>query len=54
MILVEPTNISFGEMIGNCQDSLIFKLGGPLGMDKLQSRLLHTLPLHLKLAQILS
>ncbi len=34
MILVEPINISFGEMIGDCQDSLTFELGGPPGMDK--------------------
>ncbi len=34
MILVEPANISFGEMIGNCQDSLTFELEGPPGMNK--------------------
>ncbi len=55
MILVEPTNISFGEMIGDCQDSLTFELGGPPGMDKkLQFTLLHSLALQVKLAQILS
>jgi hypothetical protein len=26
IILVEPTNISFGKMIGDCQDSLTFEL----------------------------
>jgi hypothetical protein len=45
MILIEPTNISFGEIIGNCQDSLMFELGGPPGMDKVAIQLLHSLPL---------
>ncbi len=26
MILVELTNVSFGKMIGDCQDSLMFEL----------------------------
>jgi hypothetical protein len=35
MILVEPTDFSFVEMIGNCQNSLSFELGGPLGVNKI-------------------
>ena len=35
MILVEPTDVSFVEMIGNCQNSLSFELGGPLGVNNI-------------------
>jgi hypothetical protein len=35
MILVEPTNVSFVEMIGDCQNSLLLELGGPLGVNKI-------------------
>jgi hypothetical protein len=35
MILVEPTDVSFVEMIGDCQNSLSFELGGPLGVNKI-------------------
>jgi hypothetical protein len=34
MILIEPINIFFGEMIGICQNSLTFELRGLLGIDK--------------------
>ncbi len=33
MMLVEPINVSFGEMIDSCQDSLTFELRRPPGMD---------------------
>ncbi len=35
MILVEPTDVSFVEMIGDCQNSLSFELRGPLGVNKI-------------------
>jgi hypothetical protein len=35
MILVEPTNVSFVEMIGDCQNSLSLELRGPLGLNKI-------------------
>jgi hypothetical protein len=34
MILVELTNVSFSNMIGNCQVSLTFELRGTPGIDK--------------------
>ncbi len=45
IILVEPTNASFGEMIDNCQDSLTFELGRPPGMDKVEIHILALLTL---------
>jgi hypothetical protein len=35
MILVEPTDFSFVEMIGDCQNSLLFELGGSLGVNEI-------------------
>jgi hypothetical protein len=54
MILIEPTDISFGEIIADCQNSLTFKLGGPPWMDKVTIDVVALLTLANKIAQILS